>query len=1255
MRALRWIAGSLAAGLVLALVATAWLAGTASGARFALKIARGRIPGDLAVGRVEGSLVGPLVLADVRYAAPAGGATVHVARIEADVAARDLLRRRIRLVRAAIDGVTVTLPESAPARPGPPRIPLPPADLTVPQPRWPVFLDGLALSALRVERAGTPPFEVDSAAAAGRWTAEELLLERLVVRSPQGEAEARARLAGAPAHIEAAGKVRWEVGASVYAGTLDARTEGERVRVLARLDAPFAAVARAELAQGAAPGWTLDLDAPEFDPRGLLLRAESPLARLAVALRAEGGAERARLTGDLTLNGERIRLDALELALAPDAVRIAELVARINGSPGLVRAEGFVRLAGEGPTVDLNLTADDLVLPPAWTGRALHARGVLRVQGHPDAYEAEGALAVGPPGRPSELEFTVRGTRAGVRLEPLQLRQPDGRLVAQGEIGFTPLHWQVDATAENFNPGEFAPSWPGLLDGRIRSRGEIRPDGPHAEVAIERLTGRLRDLPVTGEGELTYTPADWLRGEFHLESGDTRVFVRTLHGETPEARVELAVPALEAWLPGLAGAVHAEFNLRGQWPEVGISGRASGERLAYGDFAAEGIELSVEVANLRRPAGRVRAVVSGGAAGPLRFENLQLEGSGDEAAHELALAAEGRPLRGRFKTGGALAGGRWSGSVDELRLGWADRPELALEAPVSVAAARDGTVEIARSTLVAGAMKVRFAGRRSAAGEIEAEAGVDGAPLALIDDFAPGALPVGLDGLVQADAKARRTGAGLWSAQATIRSASAHAVLREEVRSKQDEPRRILVYEGLEIDAALEGGRAHAKLAAGLAARGRMTADVAATDLAAPSPWIEGKIEATLPTLEPLAVLAPQVPRLDGRIEARVEIGGSVAAPEIRGQIEASAMKADLPRLGLELREGTLRIAPSAGRELRISGAVRSGEGGATIDGSWTPGGAARIALKGDRFLAAGLPAARVVVTPDLDIAFDRAGLGIKGKARVVEAAVNLQKVPQGKARGHSPDVVVVDRQEEAEERHGLPLMAEVAVELGDNVQVAGFGLEAKLSGRLTVIERPGTPTTAAGEVLIAGTYQGYGQDLKITRGRVLYAGTPIADPRLDITAERELDEVTAGLRITGTAQNPEVSVYSRPEMGQADALAYLVTGKPLAGVSSQGETDLLDSAARSLGTAAGSLVAERIGRRLGIDEVGIEKSDMIEGGVFTIGQYLSPRLYVAYGVGLFEPGDLVTLRYELSKTLNLRAVRGPNETRAGVDYKIER
>jgi translocation and assembly module TamB len=41
--------------------------------------------------------------------------------------------------------------------------------------------------------------------------------------------------------------------------------------------------------------------------------------------------------------------------------------------------------------------------------------------------------------------------------------------------------------------------------------------------------------------------------------------------------------------------------------------------------------------------------------------------------------------------------------------------------------------------------------------------------------------------------------------------------------------------------------------------------------------------------------------------------------------------------------------------------------------------------------------------------------------------------------------------------------------------------------------------------------------------------------------------------------------------------------------------------------------------------------------------------------VGLFEPGDIVTLRYKLSKELALQTQRGPQDTRAGIEYRIER
>jgi translocation and assembly module TamB len=50
----------------------------------------------------------------------------------------------------------------------------------------------------------------------------------------------------------------------------------------------------------------------------------------------------------------------------------------------------------------------------------------------------------------------------------------------------------------------------------------------------------------------------------------------------------------------------------------------------------------------------------------------------------------------------------------------------------------------------------------------------------------------------------------------------------------------------------------------------------------------------------------------------------------------------------------------------------------------------------------------------------------------------------------------------------------------------------------------------------------------------------------------------------------------------------------------------------------------------------------------------LSPRLYVGFGVGLFDPGQLVTLRYDVSDSFSVEAVTSDETTRAGVDYRVE-
>jgi len=41
--------------------------------------------------------------------------------------------------------------------------------------------------------------------------------------------------------------------------------------------------------------------------------------------------------------------------------------------------------------------------------------------------------------------------------------------------------------------------------------------------------------------------------------------------------------------------------------------------------------------------------------------------------------------------------------------------------------------------------------------------------------------------------------------------------------------------------------------------------------------------------------------------------------------------------------------------------------------------------------------------------------------------------------------------------------------------------------------------------------------------------------------------------------------------------------------------------------------------------------------------------------VGLFEPGEVIGLRYKLSEDIGVKVQRGSEETRAGIEYRIER
>jgi translocation and assembly module TamB len=292
----------------------------------------------------------------------------------------------------------------------------------------------------------------------------------------------------------------------------------------------------------------------------------------------------------------------------------------------------------------------------------------------------------------------------------------------------------------------------------------------------------------------------------------------------------------------------------------------------------------------------------------------------------------------------------------------------------------------------------------------------------------------------------------------------------------------------------------------------------------------------------------------------------------------------------------------------------------------------------------------------------DDKGLDITGNVTLDSADVNLDKLPGAGATKASPDVVVVDEKQQEQTASQMPISATVTVNLGKKAHLVGMGLDGTLRGQLVVSERPGRATTGQGQIDVAGTYKAYGQNLQIARGQLLFASTPIDNPGLNIRAVRKLnpnatidDGQQVGLNIAGTAQRPVLTVFSQPPMEQSDALSYLITGKPLSQVKG-GEGNMVGAAAQALGSATGNLLAKSIGSRLGLDDIGVSSNDALNGGsAFTVGKYLSPRLYISYGVGLFDPGQVITLRYHFNSRWNFEAQTATDFNRASLNYRIER
>lgn len=421
---------------------------------------------------------------------------------------------------------------------------------------------------------------------------------------------------------------------------------------------------------------------------------------------------------------------------------------------------------------------------------------------------------------------------------------------------------------------------------------------------------------------------------------------------------------------------------------------------------------------------------------------------------------------------------------------------------------------------------------------------------------------------------------------------------------------------------------------------------------------LEGEVTVRLNRLEMLSALFTDLENTRGTLRADLALGGTLGEPRIAGRATLADGTARLPRLGLTLQDIRLTAESDAQNQLRFEGRLRSG-GELRFNGrvQWpaenTRDWSAELALRGERVEVSRTPEAWVLASPDLRLRARPRRVDINGEIGIPEA--KIEPLQTDAAVPISRDVILVNAPDDsALARASWDLYSEVRIVLGDKVRFRGFGLSGNITGSVTAADDPARVTTGGGELkIIDGKYKAYGRELEIERGRLIFAGGPIENPGIDARAVRRVGEVTAGIGMRGTLKSPVFTLFSEPPMSQADALSYLIIGQPLEQASSAEGRNLV-GAASALTLTGGNMLARQIGARFGFEQVAIEAGETPEEASLVVGRYLSPKLFVAYSVGLFEQINLLRLRYQLSSRWTVQTETG---THSGADllYTIER
>ncbi len=855
---------------------------------------------------------------------------------------------------------------------------------------------------------------------------------------------------------------------------------------------------------------------------------------------------------------------------------------------------------------------------------------------------------------PATVRLSGHSSLHGATLDSFIIDTLGGQLSAQAGLDWQKqLHLTGHMQLQQIQPGQFWPDYAGELNGKLRfNAGTTEQGGWQLALPQLQLNGKLRDYELQLNGSLT--AAD------HTGQGDYQLHTPglTLHHAQNQLQLtgsldqqwqlalNITVPELAQSISGASGNIQAAFNLSGARETPRLQGKLSASALQWQDATLEQLTLDSDIGltaehhlstalSLQAQNGLYRQPGSE----VLSIERFSLTLNGSELQHQLVLVLNSAEhnadieLNGSFKRDEYWQADLVSARLDSLLGAWHLTDSTALDYQFASGrfTVQPHCWQQAPSKLCA------VKPLKLSAEHIELDLALQQFALPALAMLLPEHMV--LQGSIDAQLQANWQQGQQPQAELKLSGSDGHG------QYKAEQP-LTLAWQGWQLNANLAQDTLSTALQWHFSDSARVHSEASITALLSDARHVQGTLLLQQFSLAFLQPLLEEHSELAGLLNSDLSFSGDLANPAINGNLALTQFRLAGKQTPLDVTAASIGLNFS-GRQATLDGRVNTSSGQINLNGGaqwqqladWQ----ATLQVKGDE-LSLQIPQAQLQIAPDLTLSARPGLTSVSGSVHIPFARISVDSLPQS-AVGLSDDLVLLDSALQpvpTAEKAAFALQTDINVILGRRVQLSAFGLQTRLSGNLRVRQQPDQQPTVNGDVsLLDGTFRAYGQDLLIRQGKMNFNG-PADQPFLNVEAIRNPanmeDDVIAGIRVSGPADEPAITIFSEPAKPQANALAYLLMGRDIGSDSGSASAALTTSLIGMSISSSSALVGE-IGEAFGVRDLTLDTAGAGDNSKVTVSGYLSRDLQVKYGYGIFNAIGEFTLRYRLMRNLYLEAV----------------